>query len=510
MPGPGHYYGADNYSGEEAIEYASLTMTSNYVIYSTACLLVYEVLTSLDDEIARVWSLTWRLPKLLFIFNRYIIRVILMHVPPSASIDTKAHGAFYRCLWILANDLGTSSEVIYSDFQMIPLRLAILAAQALVVIRLWAIYNNSRLIFWILTIIYTLEVVAVSLYSQIHGLAAAAQPAPLGCGLESRSGYLLERFATAVWFPPVCFEFIIIVLTVVKLFPQWTWGGKSGLLGSGGNPTVNIIARDSLIYFIFIFSESSVTASASDNKTVCTLATAIMEASPHFYRSILITPTAAVSCIAVSRMMINIGAPLDTPTSAGAISDLLFKTFDAYVPSNGADFLALSNITPTYVPFKTLKAVPIDSAAHAASFAYAKKLTPPGVFGHVIRCFYFAVALLYTSFPSGTSGVPQIGFEELTMRLYHSALLHDLAWSNSAEVINQPSHAMTFELQAGFMAYEHLHAEVFKYRLVDVRRLEANNRLQFDALTKDLRVGPIVPVNSANARSLKDPHMHLA
>lgn len=47
----------------------------------------------------------------------------------------------YRGLWILADFPGTSPEFcrIYSYWQMIPLRLAILAAQALVVIRVWAI-----------------------------------------------------------------------------------------------------------------------------------------------------------------------------------------------------------------------------------------------------------------------------------------------------------------------------------------------------------------------------------
>ncbi|KAJ7318955.1 hypothetical protein DFH08DRAFT_819402 [Mycena albidolilacea] len=133
------------------------------------------------------------------------------------------------------------------------------------------------------------------------------------------------------------------------------------------------------------------------------------------------------------------------------------SAFDAFVPSNGPEFLAASTIQPTYVPFTTLSAVPIDTAAHAASFAYAKKLSPPGVFLHVVRCFYFALALLYTGFPSGTPGVPQIGFEELSMRLYHTTLLHDLGWSNSTEVLNHPAHAMTFELHGGFMAYEHLH-----------------------------------------------------
>ncbi|KAJ7733796.1 hypothetical protein B0H16DRAFT_1696021 [Mycena metata] len=118
------------------------------------------------------------------------------------------------------------------------------------------------------------------------------------------------------------------------------------------------------------------------------------------------------------------------------------QLFDAFVPSNGPAFLAASNITPAY----------------AASFAYAKKLTPPGVFGHVIRCFYFALALLYTGFPSGTPGVAQIGFEELALRLYHTTLLHDLGLSNATMALTHPAHAMTFELHGAFMAYEHLHA----------------------------------------------------
>ncbi|KAJ7236647.1 hypothetical protein C8J57DRAFT_1529955 [Mycena rebaudengoi] len=109
------------------------------------------------------------------------------------------------------------------------------------------------------------------------------------------------------------------------------------------------------------------------------------------------------------------------------------KTFDAYVPSNGADFLALSTFQAEYVPFPTLQAVTVSPASD--SFAYAKRLAPPGAFAHVLRCFYFALALLHTGFPSGTPGVAQIGFEELSLRLYHTSLLHDLALSNNTEVL---------------------------------------------------------------------------
>ncbi|KAJ7757146.1 hypothetical protein B0H16DRAFT_679496 [Mycena metata] len=134
------------------------------------------------------------------------------------------------------------------------------------------------------------------------------------------------------------------------------------------------------------------------------------------------------------------------------------QLFDAYVPSNGPDLLAAANFAPTYVPFKTLQAVAIDPAAQATTFAYAKRLSTPAVFAHVVRCFYFALALLYTGFPSGTPGVAQIGFEELSMRLYHTTLLHDLGWSNATEVVDHPAHAMTFELHGAIIVYEHLHA----------------------------------------------------
>ncbi|KAK7057854.1 hypothetical protein R3P38DRAFT_3304237 [Favolaschia claudopus] len=107
------------------------------------------------------------------------------------------------------------------------------------------------------------------------------------------------------------------------------------------------------------------------------------------------------------------------------------STLDAYVPSGGPDLLAIANFTPTYFSSQT-------------------------IFFHVVRCFYFALALLSTGFPSGTPGVPQIAFDELSLRLYHTTLLHDLGWSNSTEILNHPAHAMTFELHGAFIAFEHL------------------------------------------------------
>ncbi|KAJ7251003.1 hypothetical protein C8J57DRAFT_1238870 [Mycena rebaudengoi] len=108
------------------------------------------------------------------------------------------------------------------------------------------------------------------------------------------------------------------------------------------------------------------------------------------------------------------------------------KTFDAYVPSNGADFLALSTFQAEYVPFPTLQAVTTRLSGRVRS-------RPP--------VLLLCARPLHTGFPSGTPGVAQIGFEELSLRLYHTSLLHDLALLNNTEVLAHPAHAMTFELQ---------------------------------------------------------------
>ncbi|KAF7373931.1 hypothetical protein MSAN_00605500 [Mycena sanguinolenta] len=133
------------------------------------------------------------------------------------------------------------------------------------------------------------------------------------------------------------------------------------------------------------------------------------------------------------------------------------KTFDAYLPSNYKELFGLAKFKPDYVPFETLRAVPLDPA-HTASFEYAKKITPHEGFIHSIRCYYFALAILHNGFPSETPGVPQITFEELSRRVYHTCILHDLGWTTTAEGREHGAAAMTFELHGGIMAYEHLHA----------------------------------------------------
>ncbi|KAJ7930235.1 hypothetical protein B0H13DRAFT_2309703 [Mycena leptocephala] len=267
----------DQYGADDILQ----AYIANYVFCASACLLVYEWVISLDDEIPRMWSLKWGLPKLIFVLNRYIIRVLLV------------------CLWIVVDLPGTNKVChIYGYVQIIPLALAILVAQALIVIRVWAIYCNSRQMFWCLTFLYTLEVVAVVICVSVTTVdtKGVAQPEHITCALISRSDDLLQNYASGIWVAPVCFELIILLITLAKVVP---W--DAGVLASEYRPTLKILARDSVVYFAFIFA--------------FTLANAIIYSleSTRYYRSILLGPTSTIPS-KVSRMMLNVRPLCESPS----------------------------------------------------------------------------------------------------------------------------------------------------------------------------------------------------
>ncbi|KAF7292498.1 hypothetical protein MKEN_01474200 [Mycena kentingensis (nom. inval.)] len=133
-------------------------------------------------------------------------------------------------------------------------------------------------------------------------------------------------------------------------------------------------------------------------------------------------------------------------------------TFDAYVSTNIDELMA--RLSPVYVPLAELQAIAAGHPAERdASFKLAERLVPPESFLHSVRCYYFALGTLYSGFPSGTPGIPQIPATELATRLYHGAILHDLGWTQSTEGLAHPAHTMSFELFGGIRAYEHLQAE---------------------------------------------------
>ncbi|KIM92228.1 hypothetical protein PILCRDRAFT_115963 [Piloderma croceum F 1598] len=51
---------------------------SNYLTAAFVTLLLYDHVISLDKEVEWIWTLRWRLPKMIFIINRYLITLLLL------------------------------------------------------------------------------------------------------------------------------------------------------------------------------------------------------------------------------------------------------------------------------------------------------------------------------------------------------------------------------------------------------------------------------------------------
>ncbi|THU99015.1 hypothetical protein K435DRAFT_777203 [Dendrothele bispora CBS 962.96] len=131
------------------------------------------------------------------------------------------------------------------------------------------------------------------------------------------------------------------------------------------------------------------------------------------------------------------------------------ETFDAFVPSTIPDLLSRANFKARYIPFSSLRSLDLENQ-FKPSYDLMRKVDTDAVLNHCLRSYYFSLLILHSGFPSNTPGVRQITREELFKRVFLTSVLHDVAFSHHESVLNHPAHGMSFELQGGIMAYEHL------------------------------------------------------
>jgi len=104
------------------------------------------------------------------------------------------------------------------------------------------------------------------------------------------------------WIPLMIFEGIIMFLTLYKVFPFRT---------STLTPIITLLARDSILYFVAIFS--SMVMNVLDFKLITEFS--------------LLFPTAFIACVTVSRMMMNLrGLIMEDPDHTVQLQTLHFAS----------------------------------------------------------------------------------------------------------------------------------------------------------------------------------------
>ncbi|KAJ7583469.1 hypothetical protein C8J56DRAFT_1055231 [Mycena floridula] len=121
---------------------------------------------------------------------------------------------------------------------------------AILVLRIWAIYNRNNML---LAVLGAFGVLQIAASATIMGISIT-QGIPSS---EPGPGFFVCTITTppyfaAYWIPILVFEFALFILTLIKGIQNLRQTSVSVLSGTSGQALLNILVRDSVIYFFII------------------------------------------------------------------------------------------------------------------------------------------------------------------------------------------------------------------------------------------------------------------
>ncbi|KAF9498135.1 hypothetical protein BDN71DRAFT_442005 [Pleurotus eryngii] len=159
---------------------------------------VWDIIVSFEDEVEQIWLSAWTRLKYLYIFLRYfslIAQVI-------ATILTLGLAApLYP---------GRSVCLLLLSFQAISSQALMMGVQVLLVLRVIALYNRVR---WLRTFLSALFLGEVVLMTVFFGISLSSMDYGVHCVI---TGFPIT--ATGFLIPPILYESLLFVLTMVKFY----------------------------------------------------------------------------------------------------------------------------------------------------------------------------------------------------------------------------------------------------------------------------------------------------
>ncbi|GLB45725.1 hypothetical protein LshimejAT787_2600580 [Lyophyllum shimeji] len=206
---------------------ATLLQTVKYVNVASCAILFYDYFLTLEMEVEYIWKATWGMGKVLFLLARY---PTFVDVPVMLYYALTPNLPFEKC----ANLYSAASWLTAFGIGM---------AEAVLVLRTFALWGNNRKILVFLLGLYTAIYipVVVILVIFLRSLRWGAPPLPtvVGCYPTQGSVILFADFALLM-----VNETIVMVLTI--------WIGVKRFRHSR-NPLVITLYRDGVFYFVYLF-----------------------------------------------------------------------------------------------------------------------------------------------------------------------------------------------------------------------------------------------------------------
>ncbi|KAH7888115.1 hypothetical protein F5I97DRAFT_2014472 [Phlebopus sp. FC_14] len=227
-------------------------------------LLIYERCIVLEDEVDLVWTKRKSWVTYLYFFNAWVGLIWLLFV-------------LSRCMiYLLLDDVFTVVMTI--------------SVQAILQLRVWAIFGRTRTILYFLIALSLAEAAGMAALIGVTISDVASVPivsTPTGCFFEG-----VLPFSAILWTPALVIEPILCALVVKKALGSIHEQSHLSMRSQGRIQLSVLLARDSLLYFFAVFLE-------------LLAATVIWGAFPH-YISIIQPWSVAVPSLLGGRLLLNL------------------------------------------------------------------------------------------------------------------------------------------------------------------------------------------------------------
>jgi len=216
---------------EEIITFVSQYNASKYLTVASAAWLLWDMILTMDQEVDLIWlskpSLT--AAKLLFYINRYfVLFVVTLHLKVSFTPEMS------NKLCDLSNDFFTFATVAN-----------VTTVEAMVLLRVWALYNKDKRVLAGLLSLYTVSLVTTLVVLSV-GITASSDitsPAPTIAGCLR----VLPSYFTSVFFASLVDQTVFFAMTFMKAYHSVKSEAKT--------PILSALVRDgSILYLMSLWS----------------------------------------------------------------------------------------------------------------------------------------------------------------------------------------------------------------------------------------------------------------
>jgi len=272
--------------------------TLKYINVGLLAILAYDYFLTFDLERTRIWTLRPKLPKILFIINRYFLPPIFLFEGYTNVINVGQTICDVRIFTLLSTIL------------------AMMSVELMLTVRVLALYENSKYMARFLVIQFFAQVLVWTITAVLILPKARSIP-----GKDVFTGCLLSlpKWAYLTWLQPIVVEIILVVLSSYKCREYGAF-----------SPTTKILARDSIAYFVII---------------TCVLVFNLVYSQRHILLCTTLTiPTSVLASIAAARLSMNIRSitidqALSTLTQEGRIvPTLVFRSPHSFNYATGESF----------------------------------------------------------------------------------------------------------------------------------------------------------------------------